>query len=152
VVGEVLLQVVRDLGTFAGDEAGFRAWVFTIAHRRLLDARRREARRPVEPTTVEDLEPALPVAEAEPEALAALTTQEVLALLDRLTEDQREVLVLRLVGGLRGREIAEVTGRDVEAVKGLARRGLDRLRELLTHGSQDAQPKDRPPPDAARER
>lgn len=123
--------MVRDLSSFSGDEAGFRSWVFTIAHRRLLDARRRLTRRPVDVAPTEVLEPALPVAMSEPEALRALTTDEVLTLLDRLTPDQREVLVLRLVVGLRGSEIAEATGRDLEAVKGLARRGIERLRQLV---------------------
>lgn len=47
VAGEVLLEVVRDLGRFAGDARGSRSWVLAIAHHRLLDARRREASRPV---------------------------------------------------------------------------------------------------------
>ena len=45
VVGEVFLQVVRDLGRFDGGEREFRTWLFTIAHHRLLDARRRAVRR-----------------------------------------------------------------------------------------------------------
>jgi RNA polymerase sigma factor (sigma-70 family) len=48
LVGEVFLQVVRNLDTFTGDEAGFRSWLFTIVHRRVLDARRRARRRPEE--------------------------------------------------------------------------------------------------------
>ena len=43
---EVFLAVLRNLDSFEGDEAGFRSWVFTIAHRRLLDERRRGYRRP----------------------------------------------------------------------------------------------------------
>jgi hypothetical protein len=41
LTSEVFLAVVRNIGSFAGDEASFRSWVFTIAHRRLLDERRR---------------------------------------------------------------------------------------------------------------
>ncbi len=126
-----MLQVVRDLRSFSGDEDGFRSWVFTIAHRRMIDARRSNGRRPADPTPAEAIEPALTPVVAESEALHHLATDEILALLDRLTPDQREVLVLRVVVGLRGSEIAEITGRDVEAVKGLARRGIDRLRQLL---------------------
>jgi RNA polymerase sigma-70 factor (ECF subfamily) len=36
----VFVQVARNLGTFEGDERGFRAWVFTVAHHRLVDERR----------------------------------------------------------------------------------------------------------------
>ena len=46
LTSEVFLAVLRNLGSFEGDEPGFRSWVFTIAHRRLLDERRRAVRRP----------------------------------------------------------------------------------------------------------
>ena len=41
LTSEVFVAVLRNVGSFDGDEAGFRSWVFTIAHRRLLDERRR---------------------------------------------------------------------------------------------------------------
>jgi RNA polymerase sigma factor (sigma-70 family) len=122
---------VRSLHRFEGDEPGFRSWVFTIAHRRLIDARRASLRRPVELAPAEDLEPSLPPADDEPFLLERAGTAEVLALLDRLGDDQREVLVLRLVAGFTTAEVAEVTGRSTEAVKGLAKRGLARLRVLV---------------------
>lgn len=131
LLGEVLLQLVRDLDGFDGDEDGFRAWVFTIAHRRLIDDRRARGRRPLALTTDAHLEEALPPATTEPEALEQLGTEEVLGLLAELTDEQREVLVLRLVGGLRAGEIAAVTGRGTAAVKALQKRGLRRLRTLL---------------------
>ena len=134
LLGEVLLQVVRRLDTFEGDAAGFRSWVFTIAHNRMIDVRRSRSRRPEELAPAEDLEADLPVARSEPEALAAIGTEEVVALLDHLTDDQREVLLLRLVGGLRLAEIAEVTGRPRQAVKSLQKRGIEQLRRLVRGG------------------
>lgn len=131
VLGEVFVEVVRSLHRFEGDEAGFRSWVFTIAHRRLIDARRAAGRRPADPAPTEELEPALPVVDHDAVLLERASTEEVLALLDRLGEDQREVLLLRLVAGLTTAEVAEVTGRSTEAVKGLAKRGLARLRAIL---------------------
>ena len=47
-LSEVFLQVARDLERFEGDERAFRAWVFTIAHHRMVDARRHSARHPAE--------------------------------------------------------------------------------------------------------
>jgi hypothetical protein len=62
------------------------------------------------------------------------------------------VLVLRLVAGFTTREVAEVTGRSTEAVKGLAKRGLARLR-VLVGDPGDGTPDDTPvaSPDAATE-
>src|SRR5512132_1335523 len=56
VLSEVFLQVARDIARFHGEEPGFRSWVFTIAHHRLIDARRHSARRPVD-LSAEPLEP-----------------------------------------------------------------------------------------------
>ena len=132
LLGEVWVQVVRHIDGFEGDESGFRSWVFTIAHHRLVDVRRAMIRRPEDLTPAEDLDPVLPSADdAAPEALEALGTEEVHHLLDQLTEDQREVLLLRMVSGLRLAEVVEVTGRTRQAVKSLQRRGIEQLRRVL---------------------
>jgi len=151
ILGEVFLQVVRDLDKFTGDEAGFRAWVFTITHRRLVDARRAGARRPAELVSSDALEVALPPASAEPDALERLSTEEVVHLLGRLTEPQRDVLLLRMVAALTTTEVAEVTGRNVEAVKALSKRGLAHLRDLLEVRGGST-PHGVPPPDPVRAR
>jgi RNA polymerase sigma factor (sigma-70 family) len=145
----VLLQVVRNLDRFEGDEAHFRSWVFTIAHHRLIDVRRSRGRRPEELTPTEDLEPQMPVVTSEADALAALGTEEVVALLDRLTDEQREVLLLRLIGGLQLAEIVEVTGRSRQAVKSLQKRGIEQLRRMVGARAPDAEAPitPTPPPD-----
>jgi RNA polymerase sigma factor (sigma-70 family) len=137
VLGEVLLQVVRGLPRFEGDEPGFRAWVFTIAHRRLQDAHRRRFRRPVVDASPAAIEAAMPAVTIEAEAVTALSTADVVAVLGRLTDDQREVLALRVVSGLSIGEGARATGRTTEAVKALSKRGLARLRELVGLGGPD---------------
>lgn len=131
IASEVFLQVVRDLGSFSGDEASFRSWVFTIAHHRLVDARRKARRQPAEATPVEDLAPHLPVDESEPDALANVTIEELEGLFDCLTDEQRTVLLLRIVGGLTISEVAEVVDKRAGAVKALQRRALNRLRGVL---------------------
>lgn len=135
--------MVRDLERFEGDEAGFRSWVFTIAHRRLIDARRAFGRRPSQPASDDELEAVLPRSRTEPDVLERLSTEQVMQLLERLTEDQREVLVLRLVAGLRASEIAAATGRPTDAVKALQKRGIKRLRAVV-EGSAAARA-DHPP-------
>ncbi len=49
VAAETWLQVIRDLGGFRGDAAGFRAWLFTVARHRAIDQGRARAARPVVP-------------------------------------------------------------------------------------------------------
>jgi RNA polymerase sigma factor (sigma-70 family) len=128
VAGEVFLQIVRDLPRFSGDERDFRAWVFTIVHRRLLDDRRRRARRPAVATDPVELTPlagsAPPASEP---AFAALDRRRVLGLLAGLPPDQRSVLLLRILGDLTIEEIARAMGKRPGAVKALQRRALKRV-------------------------
>src|SRR4051812_28950280 len=46
LASETFIGVFTGLSAFSGDEAALRAWVFTIAHRRLVDDWRRRSRRP----------------------------------------------------------------------------------------------------------
>lgn len=135
VTGEVFVQVVRDLPRFDGDERAFRAWVFTIAHHRLVDAGRHAGRRPVDPTSAETIAQHMPVGDAQDDALDALAGARVRELLGTLSLPQREVLLLRILGDLTVEQVARVVGRRPGAVKALQRRGLATLkRELSKQG------------------
>jgi RNA polymerase sigma factor (sigma-70 family) len=126
--GEVFLQVVRGLERFSGGEHDFRAWVFTIAHRRLVDDLRRRARRPVSPAPPEALEHAAGAGgDVAEDALAALDEARVREALAALAPDQRAVLLLRIIGDLTIEEIARAVGKRPGAVKALQRRALRRL-------------------------
>ena len=46
LLGDVLVELVKGLRAFSGDEGNFRSWIFVIAHNRVVDARRRAGRRP----------------------------------------------------------------------------------------------------------
>jgi RNA polymerase sigma factor (sigma-70 family) len=136
VLSETFLQVARDLGRFKGDERGFRAWVFSIAHHRLIDASRNAARRPVDPVA-EPPEPhgAEVADDASTEALANISADEVREILDALSPDQRVVLTLRILGDLTVAEVAKTIGKRAGAVKALQRRGLAAVqRELERRG------------------
>src|SRR5262245_26142590 len=130
LTSEVFVGVLRNLGRFRGDEDGFRSWVFTIAYRRLADARRAAGRRPVLQPLGPDITAPVDV-EADVERL--LATRRVRALCAELPPAQRDVLLLRLVGRLTIDEIARVIGRSRGAVKALQRRGLAGVVEHIEH-------------------
>jgi RNA polymerase sigma factor (sigma-70 family) len=124
LTSEVFLGVVRNLRSFRGDEAGFRSWVFTIAYRRLADARRAAGRRPpVEPLD-DRPEPVADEVDVEADVGRLMATGRVRELCATLPPAQRDVLLLRFVGRLTVDEIAEAIGRSRGAVKALQRRGL----------------------------
>lgn len=132
LTGEVFLQVVRDLGSFSGGRREFFAWVFTVAHHRLLDDVRRARRRPSDPAPDEVLEEHLPPSDVEDEALDVLAAHEVQSLVAKLSQDQRSVLLLRILGDLSIDEVARVTGKTPGAVKALQRRGLAAVKREMS--------------------
>lgn len=129
LTNEVMAQVHRRLGSFSGDGAAFRSWVFTIAHHRMVDDRRRAARRPVisGAEVGEDAE----VGHGEEDALAALGSDRLHQLLESLSPDQRDVLMLRIVADLSLEDTAAALGKQLGAVKSLQHRALAALRRQL---------------------
>jgi RNA polymerase sigma-70 factor (ECF subfamily) len=130
LVGEVFVQLARGLGRFRGDEGALRGWAFLIARNRLLDEFRHGRRHPVEP--LDDVNDALVArGDVEGEALARLGSARLRRLLDTLTPDQRDVLLLRIVGDLSFEQTAATLGKRVGAVTQLQRRALAALRREL---------------------
>ena len=131
LLGEVMLQIVRDLRSFDGGKRDFRAWAFTIAHHRLLDERRRAGRRPAEPMPPLEIERLGPRGDAEEDALKTLSAERVGHLLAQLSTDQQNVILLRVLGDLTCEEVAQVTGKTPGAVKQLQRRGFETIKAEL---------------------
>jgi RNA polymerase sigma-70 factor (ECF subfamily) len=127
VTSDVFVAVLSRLASFRGDEAAFRSWVFTIAYRRVVDARR-ATRRPAD-ALVGSAVPA--VSAAEDSALARLGDERVRDLLADLTPDQRHVLALRVIADLSLEQVAAATGKPVGAVKALQHRALGTLRRKI---------------------
>lgn len=127
LLGEVFLQVARDLGRFVGDDDACRRWVFTIAHHRLVDDRRRRHARPgttgAEAPDVADPRAGDGSGRLDPVLRDALAS---------LTADQREVVVLRYVADLSLADVAALTRRSVGAVKSLQVRALVNLRKAVS--------------------
>lgn len=135
VANDVMLRVFHNVATFKGDEAGLTSWTFTIARNRIIDERRAASRRPeiVPEGEVESAAAAPePARSAEESALERMSHDRALQLLDLLTEDQREVVALRMIADLSLEQVATIVDKPITAVKALQRRGLQRLqREIL---------------------
>src|SRR5215207_3043232 len=131
LASETFIGLFTGLGAFSGDEAGLRAWVFTIARRRLVDDWRRRGRRPV---LVEDGADALRQysgGDVEVDALTLIGTRSVHEVCAGLPDTQRDVLLLRILADLTVEQVADVLGKTVPAVKALQRRALTTLRSEI---------------------
>jgi RNA polymerase sigma factor (sigma-70 family) len=130
LTNDVFAQVHRKLGSFEGDEQGFRSWVFTIAHHRMIDDRRRSQRQPVVDAAVE-VEDSRSAGDVEDDALAVMGSDRVRDLLAVLSPDQRAVVLLRVVADLSVEEVATILGKREGAVKALQHRAMASLRRHL---------------------
>jgi RNA polymerase sigma-70 factor (ECF subfamily) len=130
LTNEVFLKVFPLLPSLTGGWEGLRTLVFSVTHARLVDDHRRRARgAPTTPYVVEHDRRTRDSAEAE--ALVRLGSAELLSVLDLLPEDQRSVVVLRVVADLSVRQTAAAMGREEAAVVRLQGKALGSLRRLL---------------------
>ena len=136
---EALLKVARGLESFRG-QAAFSTWSYTVAWRAIVDrarGRKREARdgreRGAGSTEDEDPLAHLPDPAPGPVEMAAggESRAALRAALERLPEEQRDVVVLRLWEGLSFAVIAEVLACPVPTAQSRMARALERLRGLL---------------------
>lgn len=133
LTSEVFLTVFGRLETVTGGAAGLRTLTFSVAHARLVDDLRRQSRRlPDVPYVAEQDHRTGP--SSEEEALLRAGTARVRELLSVLPEDQRDVLLMRIVNDLTVEQVAAAIGRSAGAVKQLQRRGLLALRDHAREG------------------
>jgi RNA polymerase sigma-70 factor (ECF subfamily) len=128
VAGETWLQVVKGLPGFRGGEEAFRAWLFTIARHRAVDAGRSRSRRSDVPLAAPLEQPTTP--DAAELALEAISTRSVVALIKTLPPDHAEIIMLRVVAGLEAADVARIVGKTPGAVRVTAHRALRRLADL----------------------
>ncbi len=122
LVQDVFLRVYSKLRSLR-DPVAFGGWLASIARNRANDFHRRAQE------TEELPEELAAVAPASGEAAA------ILGLIRTLPEAYRETLVLRLVEGMTGPEIARRTGLTPGSVRVNLHRGMTMLREMLSRRS-----------------
>ncbi|HWQ11724.1 MAG TPA: RNA polymerase sigma factor [Roseiflexaceae bacterium] len=128
VVAETYLKLIESIGAYTYYGAPFKAWLYRIAHNLAVNALKR-ARRTV---GVEDMDRvARPITDPAIRIVDRLEAAEVRSALEQLTEEQRQVLLLRFAAGQSPREVAQVLEKSENAVKQLQWRALRALERLL---------------------
>jgi RNA polymerase sigma-70 factor, ECF subfamily len=131
IASETWVHVVRGLPRFIGDEAAWRAWLFTTARRRLIDQARNRKRHPAEPLDEISAAEVPSSPDSAQIALDNIATESALALLTQLPTLQAEVIMLRVVAGLDTDAVATMLGKTPGNVRVTAHRGLKKLESLL---------------------
>ena len=128
LTAEVFLKALEALEGFTYRGIPFSAWLYRIAHARITDHFRRQARREFLP-----LDERLVAAGKGPQAAveARLDHEELQSAIAQLTTDQQQVIILKFVEGLSNAEVARTLGKSEGAVKSLQHRALNSLQRIM---------------------
>lgn len=128
VTADVFMRMVEALPQYEYIGVPFEAWLYRIAAARVADHHRKHARRRHEeiPETLSDQEP-LPEENLEQEQ----ELHTIRSALRELSSDEQTVLLLRFVDQMSHKEVADVIGKSVPAVRTMQHRALTHLSQVL---------------------
>jgi RNA polymerase sigma-70 factor (ECF subfamily) len=129
LAADVMLKMLESIRKYEFKGLPFSAWVFRIARNRLIDLHRRRRRR-----GEVDLSESIAGTLASPHAMAerALERGQIQVALKFLTDEQRQVIVLKFIEGFDNRSVGKIMGRSEGAIKSLQHRALGALRRVLS--------------------
>lgn len=128
LTAQTFLQAWEAIDRFQLRGAPFASWLLRIAHNLAVShLRSRKGDTPLYESIVDEGLPRNPEAVAERQAEEEKVRQAIL----RLGDDQRQVIILRFVEELDYREVAEILGKSVPAVRVIQHRALCALRKMI---------------------
>jgi len=128
LTAQTFLQAWEAIGRFQPRGAPFASWLLRIAHNLAVsNLRARKGDAELHESLIDEGLPRNPEAVAERQAEEERVRQAVL----RLGDDQRQVIILRFVEELDYKEVAEILGKSVAAVRVIQHRALCALRKIM---------------------
>ena len=129
LTSDVFLRMLRSIENYQQTSVSFDAWLFQIARNVAIDHYRKSRHRQHLPLNDELIAKDERVDRTVERELISENLAEALA---RLNETQRDVIVMRFVVGMRISQVAQMLHKSEDAIKGLQRRGLMALRDILS--------------------
>ena len=129
LTSQVFLKAWDNLGRYTMRGLPFGAWLFRIARNTVIDHYR--TNKDVLPLEAEAMTKPDPKANVAKEVERRLEREWLQTVLQHLTEDQREVLTLKFINGLKTGEVAKIMGKRQGAIRALQMRALQALADLL---------------------
>jgi len=124
LTSEVFVRVVNSI---KGQKGYFPAWLISIAKNLLTDYYRKRGRS--RETSLEEIEE--PFSDSDKDAKESLRPDDLRRMLDFLTDEQKEVVILRFIEGHTNEEVAKTMNKSIGAIKALQFRALSVLRGVL---------------------
>ncbi len=129
LTSEVFLRMITALEGYRPQSSSFEAWLYQIARNLAIDHHRKAVIRnfiPLEENLMGEY------TDVDKTVERNLTHEHLRRALARLSDVQRDVIVLRFVNGLPISVVAKTLHKSEDAIKSLQRRALSTLREILT--------------------
>lgn len=127
LASEVMLRVLESIHRYHFKGVPFSAWVYRIAHNRLIDLyRRHKLRQEVTLTEWTSRQMSYTIFGDED-----LDRRQLQLALGCLTEKQRQVIVLKFIEGFDNASVRKILGLSESAVRSLQRRAVKSLRNVL---------------------
>jgi RNA polymerase sigma-70 factor, ECF subfamily len=129
LTGDVFIRALESLSNYRDQGKPFIAWLYRIAHARVIDHYRRTGRRPSE-SDIDDESIAID-ADMDAGMLRRQAAKVLRDAITQLTDDQQQVIILRFIEGHRIETVAEMMGKQPNAIKALQFRALRSLASRL---------------------
>ena len=125
LTGEVIVKVMRSI---EGQTGRFEPWLYRLARNVIIDNVRHRSARP-ETELSEDMSNKL--TDEKTPAKTVSRQLDVQTALEQVSEEHREFLTLKFIQGLDNREISEITGQNMNAIRAMQFRALKAMRDVL---------------------
>jgi RNA polymerase sigma-70 factor (ECF subfamily) len=126
ITQEVFLKAWKAIGSCRGKEKTFSSWLYRIAHNLIIDklrkSQKQSSREAELPESIRDTSDRMEI---------SLEQKDLLKVIDVLSPNQRQVIVMKFIEEMDNREIAETMGKSTGAIRILQMRALETLRKTL---------------------
>ncbi len=135
LTGDVFIRALKSISSYQDQGKPFVAWLYRIAHARVVDHYRQKDRRPQ--STALDDEPIEAGGDMDATLLQEQASVALHQAINDLTEDQQQVIILRFIEGQRIEMVAQQMGKNANAIKALQHRALHALAARLERAGFD---------------
>jgi RNA polymerase sigma-70 factor (ECF subfamily) len=137
LTGDVFTRALKSMATYRDQGKPFVAWLYRIAHARVIDYYRMTNRRPIESDV--EAEPIPVTANMDEGILRRQTAKALREAIGTLTDEQQQVVILRFIEGQSIETVADMMGKNANAIKALQHRALRTLAGRLERTGFDVE-------------
>jgi RNA polymerase sigma-70 factor (ECF subfamily) len=137
LTGDVFTRALKSMATYRDQGKPFVAWLYRIAHARVVDYYRMSNRRPQESDV--EAEPIPVNANMDEGILRRQAARSLREAISSLTDEQQQVVILRFIEGQSIETVAEMMGKNANAIKALQHRALRTLASRLERAGFDVE-------------